>query len=313
MTSDIASQTEAGERLHLDKRYMENPCAGRVALELADGAIPSKQAPGKAVLPGNRAVQSVALIATQALTRDILAQWLQDLGRNFNVIHHLTSGDLLDNVRRGVRYDIMVVEYEWSDTAGAGGGEMLRCIKKAQPDAIIVVVSDSENPDAIIQALGQGARGYIPTTFEPSVAMAALRLVLSGGIFAPVPPLLPRPAAKRDGQPKHPGNGIADAAPAAPPPAADGAPADAAEDLCAAAVKHLGLTLREAGILALLQRGKPNRQIAAELGISENTVIVHIRHLMRKLGATNRTQAVFRALHLLPASDRPPGDRPPAD
>jgi DNA-binding NarL/FixJ family response regulator len=51
-------------------------------------------------------------------------------------------------------------------------------------------------------------------------------------------------------------------------------------------------------VLAQLDRGKANKLIAFELGMSESTVKVHVRNIMRKLSATNRTQAVYKARKL---------------
>ena len=48
-------------------------------------------------------------------------------------------------------------------------------------------------------------------------------------------------------------------------------------------------------VLSQLQRGKANKIIAFDLGMSESTVKVHIRNIMRKMGATNRTQVVYKA------------------
>jgi hypothetical protein len=48
-------------------------------------------------------------------------------------------------------------------------------------------------------------------------------------------------------------------------------------------------------VLTLLQRGKANKIIAHELCMSENTVKIHVRNIMRKMNATNRTQAVDKA------------------
>lgn len=58
------------------------------------------------------------------------------------------------------------------------------------------------------------------------------------------------------------------------------------------------LTAREDSVIACLARGLSNAEIAAELGISTATVRSHVSHLMAKLGATNRTQAVFNAAAL---------------
>jgi DNA-binding NarL/FixJ family response regulator len=50
---------------------------------------------------------------------------------------------------------------------------------------------------------------------------------------------------------------------------------------------------RQLQVLELLQQGKQNKIIAYELGMCESTVKVHIRHIMRKLNARNRTQVVL--------------------
>ena len=51
------------------------------------------------------------------------------------------------------------------------------------------------------------------------------------------------------------------------------------------------ISTRERQMLLMLRLGKKNQEIAAELGISENTVKTHLRSLFKKIGATNRTQA----------------------
>ena len=51
-------------------------------------------------------------------------------------------------------------------------------------------------------------------------------------------------------------------------------------------------------VLAQLRQGKANKLIAHELSMSESTVKVHVRNIMRKMGATNRTQAVYKAQQL---------------
>jgi len=58
------------------------------------------------------------------------------------------------------------------------------------------------------------------------------------------------------------------------------------------------LTDRETDVLRLIAAGKPNQQIAQELVITIDTVKKHVTHLMGKLGATNRTEAVTRAHQL---------------
>ena len=57
-------------------------------------------------------------------------------------------------------------------------------------------------------------------------------------------------------------------------------------------------------MLAQLQQGRANKIIAHELGMSESTAKVHIRNIMRKMGATNRTQAAFNALKFCPDNNQ---------
>lgn len=56
------------------------------------------------------------------------------------------------------------------------------------------------------------------------------------------------------------------------------------------------LTSREVAVLALVGQGLSNRDIAAALGIAHETVKVHVKNILRKLGAINRTAAVMTAL-----------------
>jgi ATP/maltotriose-dependent transcriptional regulator MalT len=62
------------------------------------------------------------------------------------------------------------------------------------------------------------------------------------------------------------------------------------------ALKEAGLTRRERDVLGLLSAGKTNREIAQSLFVSESTVKVHVRHVLRKIGARTRTEAAIYAL-----------------
>ncbi|MEM6666659.1 MAG: response regulator transcription factor [Pseudomonadota bacterium] len=69
-----------------------------------------------------------------------------------------------------------------------------------------------------------------------------------------------------------------------------------------AALKSLDITDREYSVLELIASGQSNKEIARALGISPNTVKTHSAHLFRKLEASKRTEAVFKArrLELIP-------------
>jgi DNA-binding NarL/FixJ family response regulator len=71
-----------------------------------------------------------------------------------------------------------------------------------------------------------------------------------------------------------------------------------------ASLNKVGLTARERQVLERLQLGASNKLIARQLNLRESTVKVHIRRIMRKLGAVNRTQAALCGVRLdIPATD----------
>ena len=140
-------------------------------------------------------------------------------------------------------------------------------LRAAFPATPIILMSDSRNalwPATIRSVIDNGARGVIPTiTTDMRAAVAAIRFVQAGGTYAPVDVLLHRRTE------------------------AGSSPNDMR--------KAEKLTSRQISVLAHLRHGKANKTIAYELGMAESTVKVHVRNIMRKLGATNRTQAVFKA------------------
>src|ERR1700738_482398 len=145
------------------------------------------------------------------------------------------------------------------------------------PEASTVVPADSDDVDEVNRALAYGVRGYLPTSIEWEVAVAALRLISAGGTFVPADALRST-AAKPDDQPEGERQGRSDG---------------------------LDLTPRELSVIDLLREGKPNKLIAAHLDMQESTVKVHVRNILKKLNATNRTHAAFVANRLLSQNREP--------
>jgi DNA-binding NarL/FixJ family response regulator len=100
-------------------------------------------------------------------------------------------------------------------------------------------------------------RGYIPTSLSFNVVVEVVRLVQAGGTYVPVNFAL---------QEKRSGEG------------------SKANDL---------LTERQLMVVGALCQGMANKQIAYKLSMSEHTVKVHLRHIMRKLNARNRTEVAI--------------------
>lgn len=151
-----------------------------------------------------------------------------------------------------VNPSIIVFFVESSDASSVTDLEFLESVATNTP---VVIVSDIDDVNYVVRALKGGARGYIPTSLSFNVAVEAVRLVEAGGTFVPVSSL----AMDRGKQDSSVKNG----------------------DL---------LTERQMMVVEALCQGMANKQIAYELGMSEHTVKVHLRHIMRKLRARNRTE-----------------------
>ena len=148
------------------------------------------------------------------------------------------------------------------------GLEATRLIKAELPETRIVIVTVSDDDDDLFEAIKSGAEGYLLKDMSEEELGRTLT-----GIATGEPALSPGLAAKildefarvsRDGAPKE--------------------------------VESDGLTPREREVLELVVTGATNREIAAALYISENTVNFHMKHILAKLHLKNRAQAVAYAI-----------------
>ena len=177
----------------------------------------------------------------------------------------------------------------------------MKVIRSVLAHAPLVIFSDREERNEISAAFEQGARGFIATNVEPALAMEALTFLRRGGSFFPLSmiqqePLSP-PIAHLD--PPDPWE--------APPSIANRTvfPPDGGAGEGAATRTGLSLTPRQFEVLDRLREGKPNKLIARDLNMTEATVKVHVRQIMRKLGAANRTQAVLCAVGIASVREEP--------
>jgi DNA-binding NarL/FixJ family response regulator len=138
------------------------------------------------------------------------------------------------------------------------------------PGIPMILLSDCANPAHILSSLRDGVRGYVPSALESSMVIQVIRLVLAGGTF--IPPGVLAAAGDASG-------GVGE------PPGFEAGPRRHPSEL----------TPRQSEVFELLRQGKSNKLIAYELGMQESTVKVHVRQIMRKLKAINRTHAVFLA------------------
>jgi DNA-binding NarL/FixJ family response regulator len=136
------------------------------------------------------------------------------------------------------------------------GIDAIMAIRAGDAEARIIVLTTFEGDVEMQRALAAGARGYLLKSMPPREMVAAIRQVHAGRKSIP--------AAVATQLAEH----LADEA----------------------------LTAREIEVLSRVAGGNRNRDIAAQLSISEETVKVHMKHIMDKLGASDRTQAVAIAI-----------------
>jgi len=197
----------------------------------------------------------IAVIDEYSFTRGCTTRSLQALNGELDIVPFATCDEAWQSHRKFSLIIYQCQHYLKDDFESSPWRELMMTTPT-------IVLSSDKGPDFIINALRNGMRGYIPiesTTFE--LAVEIFRMVMAGGSFVPVAALPFRTAETRSGQPP---------------------------DLTCR------LTAREKAVLALLKRGKANKIIAFELKISESTVKVHIRNIMRKMKVSNRTEIVSR-------------------
>jgi DNA-binding NarL/FixJ family response regulator len=197
------------------------------------------------------------------------------------------------------------------------------------PAAALVIFSDDEGPDSIIAALNAGARGYLGNSMPPDLALQALSFLLRGGTYFPPTAIM---AGRSGGSPAHLdrrsaskeaagdlehlntiSSSIGESAnqhqaslPYEKSPQVTsglqehfGAPSEDpiempdSSNVIKAAFRHPLMTDRQRAVLLCLCQGDPNKVIGRKLGMTETTVKVHVREIMRKLGVVNRTQVAI--------------------
>jgi DNA-binding NarL/FixJ family response regulator len=139
-------------------------------------------------------------------------------------------------------------------------------VREKFPSIPIAVISANENASIINRAIGHGASGYIPKSSSVTTLFEAIRTVTDGERW--LPPHIPFHASP------------------------------ITEEEKTLAAKIATLTPQQYRVLCYLREGWLNKQIGFELGVTEATIKAHITAIFRKLGVSNRTQAVIMLSHL---------------
>jgi len=202
----------------------------------------------------------VVLVDDHALFRDGVASLLAAWGHD--VVGQAADGSAAPELVRRLVPDLVLMDVRMP---GVSGLEATRRIAAENPSVAIVMLTVSEDEDDLFAAIKAGARGYLLKNLEAAQLRAMLEAVERGEAA-----ISPATAARIIAELARP------AAPAAPDPDR--------------------LTEREVEVLRLVTAGLRNKEIAARLGISENTAKFHLRNILDKLHAESRAEVAARAV-----------------
>ncbi len=205
----------------------------------------------------------VVLVDDHRVVREGLKAMLEDVSEVEIVGEAEDVAGALVAIESG-RPDVILLDVRLQRSSGL---DACRTIRERHPEVNVVFLSVYEDEQYVFEALRAGGRGYMLKKVLPEDIVRALKAVQGGDIV--IDPALGgqialRAAALREGN-EWPG-------------------------------AHLGLTQREGEVLGHLAKGMDNRAIGQALYISEGTVKSHVKAILRKLGAKDRTEAASIAL-----------------
>ena len=187
--------------------------------------------------------------------------------RGIEVVASVGSGQDCLRLVGDLTPDIILLDMRMPGINGLG---VLELIRKHDPELPIVMLTTSTDEGDLLESLRQGAQGYLLKDMEPDELVLALRDIVSGKtVVAPdLAPILAKAVQ---------GGGVTEK--------------DEPDDS-----PFSELTPRETEILGLLAEGQSNKAIARNLGISDGTVKLHVKAILRKLEVHSRVEAAVMAV-----------------
>lgn len=200
----------------------------------------------------------------QRLARDCISEQLTTHLPEWT-IESVASVDELREDMDWSRASVVIFNTHGESLRNADVAEEMATIANAARGSSLMIMSDLDDAMEVLLAVQLGARGYLPAGLPFQQVMAAIRFINDGGTYIPVCVLAAASKLQRT------------------------SPAQPMDERG----KPIEFSPRQIQVLERLQQGKQNKIIAYELGMCESTVKVHIRIIMKKLNARNRTQVVL--------------------
>ena len=186
---------------------------------------------------------------------------------DIQVVGEAATGRETVELSRQLQPDLVLMDIRMPDLDGLVA---TRAVKEELPRTSVLIVTLSENPEYLLEALRAGAAGFVLKDASRREVVTAIRQVLRGE--SPLDPKLAAHLIRR----------------LANEPSTSERPVQHGDEL----------TPRELEVLRLVAEGKTNTEIGQSLFISVGTVKVHVERIIDKLGVSDRTQAAVRAVEL---------------
>ncbi|QWK81784.1 response regulator transcription factor [Ochrobactrum sp. BTU1] len=236
--------------------------ANNARISASEGTLRQEEANDK-LLP------LLVIIDNRALDRECLAHGLTNHSIDMTIAT-FSSFEQWQHQRRGRSVSAVLYNIGGQKVSDPAVGNYLNRVVNDCAPAPVIILADKEEISQVLKALDYGVKGYIPTSVNVNVCVEALRLAMAGGTFVPASSVLTlRHASDPNSHRLQPLGGM--------------------------------FTQRQAEVVNALRRGKANKIIAYELKLRESTVKVHIRNIMKKLKASNRTEVACIINELFPS------------
>lgn len=198
---------------------------------------------------------------------------LKDFDTSSNIVKAKSYTDIFKLIEQERDFDLILTDLAMP---GAQWLDALQKIHQSLPETPVIILSAVFDKEIVQKTIDLGAAGYIPKTSSNAVIISAVNLVLSGGVY--IPAELLQDTLQNDFNMLKEIENIPEN-----------------KEL---SEKVKILTPRQIDVLRLIAKGKSNKQIAFDLGLSEGTVKLHITAILKLLNVYNRTGAVVAATHL---------------
>jgi DNA-binding NarL/FixJ family response regulator len=205
-------------------------------------------------------VVTVLIADDQTLFREGLKDLLED-EKGIKVVGEAKTGPETIEMVRKLKPDVVLMDIKIPEMDGITATKIIR---EKFPQTNVIILSSYEDEAHVTEAISAGANGYLSKMLPASELVNALRTFTSESVMIPQPIMNKLISGLRQGVNK----------------------TDSPESL----------TQTEIKVMALLGKGKSNKEIAAELKCSVKTIKNHLNSIYNKLGVTNRTEAVIKAI-----------------